>query len=174
MVIREARIEDLNKIAGIYVANWKATYRGLLSGDYLDNLNAAGATDKWKAFMKESGNRIFVAEASSEILGFGACKADSEIENCLYIDALHVNEDSRGKGIGTKLLGTIAEYAVDAGYELISICIVRGNDAAGAMYKKLGAAHFSFFIDDFGGTKSHSEKLIWPEVKVLRESAARQ
>lgn len=174
MIIREANIDDVNMISGIYVANWKATYKGLLSDDYLDSLTVAGVSDKWETFMKESGNRIFIAEEADEILGFGACTADHEIENCLYIDALHVNEDSRGKGIGTKLLGTIAKYAEDEGYKKISICIVRGNDAAGDMYRNLGAVHHSFFIDDFAGTKSNSEKLIWPEVKVLRERAARQ
>ena len=29
-----------------------------------------------------------------------------------------------------------------------------------SIYKKLGAVHYKYFIDDFGGVKSNSEKLI--------------
>ena len=112
--------------------------------------------------MKKENHNIFVAyDEQNHFLGFLAYKPDNEIKQCLYVDSLHVLQKSRGKGVGTKLLQYIFQYAIDRKYNNISICIVKGNDNARKLYTKLGAVHYKDFIDDFDGTKSNSEKLIW-------------
>ena len=35
MIIRDAVYEDIDNIAKLYISNWKETYKGLLSEDYL-------------------------------------------------------------------------------------------------------------------------------------------
>ena len=50
----------------------------------------------------------------------------------------------------------------------MSVCIVRGNDGARRLYEKLGAVHLVYFEDDFCGTVSHSEKLIWRDLDALK------
>ncbi len=49
----------------------------------------------------------------------------------------------------------------------MSICIVKGNDNAKNIYERLGAVHYKDFIDDFGGTKSNSQKLIWKDLSIF-------
>lgn len=161
MEIREASIEDIENIAELYISNWKATYKDMLSSDYLDQLTVQYGIDKWSEFLKEDEHRIFVAYDGDDFLGFGACSPDSEIEDCLYMDSLHICPELQGKGIGTKLTKRIRDYALDNGCTRMSVCIVRGNDSARDLYLKLGAKHHSYFTDDFDGTKSNSEKLLW-------------
>lgn len=47
------------------------------------------------------------------------------------------NKNSRGKGIGTKLIYRVGQYALKHGYECMSICIVKGNDNAKRIYENL-------------------------------------
>lgn len=166
MVIRDAVDNDIANIAKLYVSNWKETYNGLLPEDYLDGLTQEYAVKKWIKYLKEE-NRIFVAYEENEFLGFVACKKDDEEEHCWYLDSLHVSKYSRGKGLGTKLIYKVGKHALKYGYKRMSICIIKGNDNAKVIYEKLGAVHYKDFIDDFGNTKSKSEKLMWKDLKMF-------
>ena len=161
MVIRFAGQEDLNSIAALYVRNHKAAYRGLLSDAYLDALTVSSASAKWKQKIGSEDDCILVAEQDGSFLGFAAAMPDPELEETWYLESLHVAEEARGKGIGTALIRTCAQVAEEKGFQQMSVCIVRGNDSAAGLYQRLGAVHYSYFEDDFGGTVSSSEKLVW-------------
>ena len=161
MEIRFAGREDLENIAGLYVRNHKTVYRGLLSEKYLNGLTVHSALKKWEKRLQNEDSVIWTAWEGDSFLGFAAAMPDRETEQTWYLESLHVTEDARGKGVGTALIKTAAQYAHEHGYRKMSICIVRGNDSAGSLYHRLGAEHHSFFEDDFNGTVSASEKLIW-------------
>ena len=127
MIIRNVVKNDVENIAKLYISNWKETYKDLLSKDFLESLNEEHATNKWFKYIEE-GNSIFVVYDEEEFLGFVASKKDDDIENCWYLDSLHINKACRGKGIGTKLIKKVGQYAMHQGYEHMSICIVKGND----------------------------------------------
>ena len=168
MNIREANAEDMELIANLYVMNWKKTYVGLLPDNFLNGLTVNDGINKWQEYLTKEKHRIFVAYENENFLGFSACKEDEELKNCLYLDSLHVSESSRGKGVGTKLINTVGSYAYIKGYEHMSICIVKGNDNAKRIYKKMGAKHYKDFIDYFGDTESNSEKLIWNNLNCFK------
>ena len=130
MNIREANAEDMEPIANLYVMNWKKTYIDLLPDNFLNGLTVNDEIKKWQEYLTKEKHRIFVAYENESFLGFSACKEDEELKNCLYLDSLHVSEISRGKGVGTKLINTVGNYAYIKGYENMSICIVKGNDKA--------------------------------------------
>ncbi len=161
MMIRFASETDLDLIAGLYVHNHKTTYQGLLSDEYLSGLTLEYAKEKWKEYLRHPDRRIWTAFEEARFLGFAAGMPDTEMEQTWYLDSLQVEESSRGKGVGTALIRAVSRYAEELGYRKMSICIVRGNERAGTLYRKLGAEHYSFFEDDFHGTKSSSEKLLW-------------
>ena len=161
MIIRKAVPEDLRSIAELYVKNHKAAYRGLLSDDYLDGLTTEYALDKWGKFRISTDSELITAYEGDVFLGFAAGIPDSELEETWYLESLHVSDKAREKGVGTALIKAIAGEGYNRGFLKMSVCIVRGNDRAGDLYRKLGAEHCSYFEDDFRGTVSHSEKLIW-------------
>ena len=169
MLIREARSGDIENIARLYVTNWKKTYGDLLPADYLEGLDIPHGMEKWSRFMERPGHHVFVAYDDSRFLGFGACSPEPDIESCMYLDSLHVSAEAQGKGVGTKLIRTIADHSIDTGCSKMSICIVRGNERARDLYCKLGAVHYSYFIDDFGGALSRSEKLVWTDLELFQK-----
>lgn len=168
MLIRKVNDCDIELIANLYIKNWKKTYIGMLPNKFLNSLKVSDAIQKWREYPKKEGHMIFVAYEDEKLLGFSACKEDDEIKHCLYLDSLHVSEASRGKGIGTKLINTVGNYAYRKGYKCMSICIVKGNSNAKGLYEKLGAKHYKDFIDYFGSTESNSEKLIWDNLISFR------
>ena len=168
MKIKLAEEHDLDKIAEVYRYNHISTYKGLLSDAYISGLTFDYCRDKWKAYAEDTNKRMWVAYEDDTFLGFTAGMEDSELPCTWYLDSLHVTEAARGKGVGTALLSTMGRFACENGYDSMSICIVRGNDSAGDLYKKLGAEHFSYFCDDFCGTVSNSEKLLWKDLTIFK------
>ena len=161
MTIRFAESKDLENIALLYVHNHRQSYEGLLAEAYLSGLTAEYGMQKWGKQLRNPEAKIWVAYEGNSFLGFAGGIPDPEVEQTGYLESLHVAEDSRGKGVGTALIRAVKLYAHDHGYEKMSVCIVRGNDRAASLYQRLGAEHLSFFTDDFNGTPSSSEKLIW-------------
>lgn len=162
--IRLAKADDVKNIASLYVFNHRTTYKNLLPAEYFETLTQAYAENKWQDYIADTNNRVWVAEDESGFLGFTASTADEELTTVWYLDSLHVCEKARGRGIGTALIKTVGRYALINGYEKMSICIVKGNGTAGALYRKLGARHYK----DFEGKLSHSEKLLWEDLKNFR------
>ncbi|MDO4989377.1 MAG: GNAT family N-acetyltransferase [Eubacteriales bacterium] len=160
MEIRPASPADLDAIAGLYLHNHLSTYRELLP-DYVSGLSLPYCREKWAAFLNGPENRVWAAFEGGAFLGFAACAPDAELSETLYLEALHVAESARGKGVGTALIRSAAGYAAAHGCRSMSVCIIRGNERAGRLYRKLGAAHFKYFEDDFHGTRTRSEKLLW-------------
>ena len=169
MEIRLATIEDIDKIGALYVNNHRKTYRNLLSDEYINGLTTEYGVQKWGTYLAAGENRIWVAYEEETFLGFVAGTIDAELENTWYLDSLHVTEESRGKGVGTTLIKTIGQYALEQGYQVMSICIVKGNDNAGNLYQKLGARPWKDFEDDFCGTISQSQKLLWENLDIFKE-----
>ena len=74
----------------------------------------------------------------------------------LVLEYLAVVPEARAHGLGRKLTALCLEYTAEAGAEDLWIAAREPG-----FYRKLGAAHFKYFEDDFHGTKTRSEKLLW-------------
>ena len=164
LTVRPAKAHDVNNIAQLYVRNHRESYKKLLPAEYFETLTEDYAKAKWCSYIVDESSRVWVAEEEGAFLGFVASTVDEELENVWYLDSLHVCESARSKGVGTALIKTVGRYAYESGYEKMSICIVKGNEGAGNLYRKLGARHYK----DFTGKMSHAEKLLWEELKIFR------
>lgn len=164
MTIREAAERDLQNIGRLCMENWKKTYAGLLDENYLNGLTPEDCAKESRECLEDEKARLYVAYEGDTFLGFGAGLEDKELKRCFYLASLHVSEAARGKGVGTALLREIGRHARH-GYGRMSVCIVQGNDGAKRLYERLGAAHYKYFEDDFHGTKSQSEKLVWEDLE---------
>lgn len=161
MTIQPAAKDDLPAIAALYLHNHREAYRGLLSENYLSGLTAEACTEKWAAALSCPREQLWVAREGDALLGFAAGLPDEELPQTWYLESLHVAEAARGKGVGTALIREAARHAGEAGFRRMSVCIVRGNERAGTLYRKLGAAHRKYFEDAFGTERFASEKLLW-------------
>ena len=162
--IKAAKTGDVKSIAALYVYNHRTTYKNLLPAEYFEKLTEAYAEKKWSTYIADKNNRVWVAEEDGDFLGFAASTVDDELSDVWYLDSLHVCENARGKGVGTALIKEVGRYAYENGYSKMSICIVKGNDNAGKLYRKLGARHYKDFENK---TMSRSEKLLWEDLKIF-------
>ena len=160
--IRLAGAVDIEQIAKLYIKSWHKTYKGLLNQEYLDSLTEESVGERWNNYIKEPRHGIFVAVSEKEkVLGFGAFKPYHRIDDCIYIESLHVDESCQGQVIGSTIIRHIYAVGKEENYGQMAVCLVKGNDNARTLYTKLGAVHYKDKVDNFTGEISYSEILTW-------------
>lgn len=95
--------------------------------------------------LDKSATPIFVAVEDARVLGYGFCQIkkfqqDSVIADHteLYIDDLCVDENARGKKVGTAIYQEICRYAKMRGCSAITLNVWCCNPGAMVFYEKLG------------------------------------
>lgn len=63
-------------------------------------------------------------------------------KNELLIDTLAVSADERGKGVGSKLLHSVIDYARSSGFYRIKLEVVETNQNARRLYERIGFTEF--------------------------------
>ena len=134
--IFKAKIEDAIEIANIIKKGWNSAYRGIISDEYLKNMNVEKISANWEKAIKNNEN-TYVYKINNELLGvikFG--KAESENIGEIYV--LYVKVEEKRKGIGTALLAFAKEKLKEEGYNKIVIWCLKGNEQGVKFYKKSG------------------------------------
>ena len=97
------------------------------------------------ALLDDPQNPIFIAAEGDKVLGYGFCqiktyKDDPVIADHteLYIDDLCVDENARGKHIGTEIYNTICRYAKQRRCYSVTLNVWSCNESAMKFYKSLG------------------------------------
>ena len=98
-----------------------------------------------KTLLTDESRPIFVAEEDGRVLGYCFCILEETRgnpvlldEKTLYIDDLCVDENCRGKHVGTALYAYVTAYARELGCNTITLNVWNGNDSAMAFYEKRG------------------------------------
>lgn len=125
MIVRDANRDDGDAIAALHAASWQATYRDILSREYLDDHVCEDRKDLWAArFAKFDGDKHHVAVAEEDrapeaderdrdrrpILGFVCVLLDEEPELGALLDNLHVAPDRHRQGVGRRLMADAAHW----------------------------------------------------------------
>ena len=84
-------------------------------------------TDEWNS-------AVGYAICYIETVEGGAMKARRE----LYIDDICVDETARRTGVGQRLFLHVRQYALDAGFDWITLNVWEGNAPALAFYRRMG------------------------------------
>jgi phosphinothricin acetyltransferase len=133
--IREAKIEDIKAINKIYNTAVK-------------NLNATMDIEekplqeqkKWFKEHKENNLAVIVAEIENKIVGWASLSKWSHKEGYKYTveNSIYVDNNYRGKGIGTKLLERLIVEAKNNNYKNLIAQIAEGNESSVKLHKKYG------------------------------------
>ncbi|MGH8913638.1 MAG: ribosomal protein S18-alanine N-acetyltransferase [Acidimicrobiia bacterium] len=119
-VIRPLTVGDLEQVTALEVANQPAPWS---EGVFRDELAAE--------------NRIYLAADEDVLVGFGGVMV---IGDEAHVTNLLVSPKSRRRGIGLGLMIALIEAAVGAGARHLTLEVRSGNEAARAMYARLGLA----------------------------------
>lgn len=140
--LRPAGEGDGPAIAAIHVASWRDAYAAILDPDFLSGPIEAERLDLWVKRLRGPvpGQIVQVAEnEEGAAIGFicAFCNVDPLWGS--IIDNLHVVPNLRGRGVGDKLLRSIAALMESRGVEGgLFLWVFSSNTAALRFYERLG------------------------------------
>jgi ribosomal protein S18 acetylase RimI-like enzyme len=149
VTVRAATKHDAARLAEVHIAAWRATYRGVMTDEYLDGLDVGRASLAWRRMILEpkDGTVHRVVQSGDGVVGFavlGAAPGDSGAgTGQLY--AINVHPDWWGQGLGSVLFAAAEQNFIELGYDRAFLWVERGNNRAINFYTNRG------WLDD-GGT----------------------
>jgi ribosomal protein S18 acetylase RimI-like enzyme len=143
--IRRAQLRDAAAIAHVHVDTWRSAYRGVVPDKHLDGMSYERSQRNWEERISDPDKRntLFVAEDDGgSVVGFAVCGAAREdaqdYESELY--AIYVNQNMQRKGLGKRLVLSVAQDLKARGFDSMLIWVLAGNQ-----YKQ--------FYESIGGTR---------------------
>ena len=95
--------------------------------------------------LKDENRPVFGAIQDGKLLGYCFCMLEEVKDNpvlrdgkSLYIDDLCVDENTRGKHVGSRLYDHVCGYAKSMGCQSLTLNVWCGNDSAMAFYQSRG------------------------------------
>lgn len=138
--IIKPNLEDSLEITELIKEAWNTAYSGIISNDYLKNMDVEKISKSWKEGIEKNKNNIFVYKENNKILGvirFGKAEGFNT-KNVGEIFVLYVKPEEKRKGIGTQLLDFAKDKLIKSGYNKMIIWCLKGNNQGTNFYKKHG------------------------------------
>ncbi|MFI6421644.1 GNAT family N-acetyltransferase [Streptomyces sp. NPDC050842] len=154
--IREAIPEDAAALAAVHVLSWRAAYRDLLPGPYLDALDPEERAAVWHARLtaQDRPTVLLATEADGRVVAFscfrawpdGAEQADGTADEPGALDpattaelaALYSLPEVWGTGVGRTLLAASTESLAAAGFRTAALWVLAGNARGRRFYEAAG------------------------------------
>jgi GNAT superfamily N-acetyltransferase len=168
MKIRTANFEDSEAIARVHTSSWKATYKGIISEDFLSKLSVDERRKSWE-WTFNSLNKdeiIYVAEnEGNEIVGFsnGGESRSKEYEYNGEIYAIYLLHSYQGKGIGRALFEAVAKSLREKQYNSIMVWVLEKNPTY-YFYEHLQGRAFAKKNITIGGEEHIEVAFGWKEI----------
>jgi ribosomal protein S18 acetylase RimI-like enzyme len=166
--LRQAQFDDYRAIAALHADNWKRTYRGILSDNYLDNEVDDDRIKRWyQRFLAPADNQfVVVATSEDAIIGFCCVYLDNDPTFGALIDNLHVSPDLQKSGIGKTLVQAVAkQVSAHANLKKMYLWVYESNHNARIAYEKMGGATIEITNkENTDGTVSRTCRIIWSDI----------
>ena len=153
MRIRLAEVKDINGINVLLRQVLEVHHKG--RPDLFKSGSKKYTDEQLKEILFDNNRPIFVAEDGGVILGYVFCfSIDNEGDNVLtdiktlYIDDICVDENVRGKHVGTAIYEYVKKYAKDNNYYNITLNVWECNPGAKRFYEKLGLKPYKIGMEE--------------------------
>lgn len=141
MHFRYAEPRDLPALAKIHVETWRAAYRGLMPGSFLDALDESHALVRLTPVIEASPPRVGVVEVDDEVAGFcrfGPSRESDVPPRTVEIFALNVEPPRWRSGVGRLLTERVLVEARAQGFDACTLWVLSGNVRARGFYEAIG------------------------------------
>lgn len=134
---------DIPQLAQVHVKTWQATYRGIMSDQFLDQLKISNFEKRWRERFKEDrpSALTFVAIVDDAVVGFaGGGKPRREVKGCdceLY--AINILPEAQKHGFGKSLIKAVVLGFIKQGMRSMFLQVAEQNLNARQFYVHLGA-----------------------------------
>jgi ribosomal protein S18 acetylase RimI-like enzyme len=139
--LRSATADDAERVALLHADSWRRHYRGAYSDAFLDGDIVADRRSVWSARLAVPTGRVTIlAELADRLVGFVHVVFDNDPRWGSLVDNLHVVNDQRRTGIGSRLLTVAARAVVEhATNDGMYLWVLQQNTAAQRFYLASGA-----------------------------------
>ena len=172
--IRDAAIGDLQAIAKLHAASWRAAYRGILPDIFLDNDLEDNRAGRWNGTLDRMApsDRLLIAMLGNGLAGFisgwTTTATDCDLGFDLHVDNLHVRPDLRGQGLGLALMQELSRRQLSHGSIKTYLWVLDGNEHALRFYVRLGGRVSDRRRIALGGTMVWETRIVWDDFRLLR------
>ena len=172
--VRPAAPADARRIAQVYVASWRATYRGILSKRALDGLSVDLEARAFRSAVLRSGvgEAVFVAgRRGCPPAGFVTVGPERGAGGRGEVYTLYLLPECQGDGLGRRLMAEAAGQLMADGFTGGVVWVLRDNPARG-FYAGLGGVADGQRSFRVGGEEVPAVSYAWADLRVLEERAA--
>lgn len=145
--IRKAEYTDKNRIRELFILMLKTIYNTEEVEEYEE-----GYLEK---YFSGNDDVILVAESQNIVIGYLSVEVHREENEFIYLDDFSIEEEFRGKGIGSQLLKKAEEYAEKLRIDTICLHVEKDNKSAFKLYERNGY----FIFEDCGNRNLLMKKL---------------
>jgi ribosomal protein S18 acetylase RimI-like enzyme len=139
--VRKARIEDSAGLARVQVDSYRTAYAGILPPTYLAHFTYAEQEQDWRDWISQEHDDLLyvVGTEAEEIVGYALGRSQTGGKNPYDSEliALHVRRPFQRRGIGRRLVATLAEQLHGHGCSSLMLWVLEGNPAR-SFYERLG------------------------------------
>jgi ribosomal protein S18 acetylase RimI-like enzyme len=166
--LRAAKLSDYIEIAKLHAENWRLTYRGIMSDNFLNNEVDKDRLDTWYKRLKNPDRDQFVTVANLEnsIVGFCCLIINEDSIFGSYIDSLHVSAALQKSGIGKMMISHSAKIICEnANSNKMYLWVYESNKNARIAYESLGATNYETIEKaNVDGTFSKTCRYTWNDI----------
>ena len=143
MIVRRATVDDAGAIAAIHVHAWRAAYRGILPSAFLEALSVEARERGWRQNLERPSAETWVADDGGELVGWVSAgrSRDSDVSRTMAeVWAIYVAPPHWRRGVGKRLWHEAEEQLSGAGFDVVSLWVLKQNVQAIAFYETRGLA----------------------------------
>ncbi|MFE7600726.1 GNAT family N-acetyltransferase [Streptomyces sp. NPDC057494] len=144
MPIREALPEDAAALAAVHVRSWRAAYRDLVPGPYLDALDIEERAAVWHARLTapDRPSVLVATDDGGHPVAFSCFRACPDEEfapgTTAELAALYALPEVWGTGVGRALLSASTEMLIAGGFRAAVLWVFAGNARGRRFYEAAG------------------------------------
>jgi GNAT superfamily N-acetyltransferase len=138
--VRPAGIRDVDALAAVQVASWRAAYRGLLAPALLEVRTLARRRRQWRARLEVPGPQTLVVEVDGEVVGFSRFgpARDDDLPDAAEVYAFYLDPQVWRCGLGSELWRQTGIRLRRGGYREVAVWLLEGNARALGFYRSRG------------------------------------
>lgn len=172
MIVREAKLSDVQMIAQVHIDTWRTTYREIMPEDYLAKLSYQKREIAWRQVLSTGGDSdqfVYVAEEDSgQIVGF-ASGGKERTGDPVYkgeLFAIYVLDVYQQKGVGHRLTLSVGDRLSQLGFHSMLVWVLADNSAC-KFYEAIGGQKVYEKQTERGGIILNEVAYGWTDVREL-------
>ncbi|RQG90271.1 N-acetyltransferase [Natrarchaeobius halalkaliphilus] len=138
MEIREATDSDVDTIRSLAHRSLGSTYTDFLDEETVDDAIEEWYGDSFASELEDDGSLVLVVERDGDIVGFSQSDLIGQQHRTGRLLWLHIDPETRGGGIGVRLLVRTRERLLGEGAEGIQCFVLEDNEGGNEFYRSNG------------------------------------